>query len=148
MSRSLLLLCVFGAAASILASCGTKSEALYSVSARSKDLPFDMTVSELRRTPTKSYLKIPGFNDRTAPQARWCMCVFADLARARGFKYWIAVYPPEEPGQDKLILGFSNEANASPAELLGTDFVSERMVGKNMASVAMFQQFCKSAGYL
>jgi hypothetical protein len=129
-------------------SCGTRSEELYSVSARNKGLPFDMTVSETSRTPTKSFLKIPGFNDRTAPQARWTMCIFTDLAMARGFEYWIAVYPPEEPGQDQVVVGFSNNAQASPAELLGTDFVSKRTLGKEMTSATVFQQFCKSAGYL
>src|SRR5690349_1721337 len=88
-------------AALVLAACGPDSrepkpssiaadasDTLYSASAASNHLPFELQVSEIRRTPTKSYLLIPGFRDRTAPQARWSMCVFTDLAMARGFTYW------------------------------------------------------------
>src|SRR5262245_8334172 len=148
MSRSVPYLCLLSAIYAVLVSCGTKSEEPYFVSAKNKGLPFDMTVSETSRTPTKSYLRIPGFSDRTAPQARWTMCIFADLATIRGFEYWIAVYPPEEPGQDQVVLAFSNDAQASPAELLGTDYASDRTLGKKMASVSSFRRFCKRAGYL
>jgi hypothetical protein len=160
MSRLLPVLPIV-AAALHLAACGTKSDepqyfpaatesegALYTASAASKQLPFEMTVSEVRRTPTKSYLLIPGFRHRTAPQARWSMCIFTDLAMARGFKYWAVVYPPEQPAEEQLVVALSNDGNASPAELLGTDYVQERMLDDEMTAASVLLKFCRSLGYL
>jgi hypothetical protein len=107
-----------------------------------------MTVSEVRRIDARSHLEIPGFNERTSQQARWAMCAFTDLAAKRGFKYWTVVYPPEGPGQSHLVVAFSNSEHASPAELLGPDFVAERLLDEEMSSVEMFESFCTSAGYL
>jgi hypothetical protein len=107
-----------------------------------------MTVTEVRRTAAKSYLEIPGFNDRTAVQARWAMCAFTELAMKRGFKFWTVVYPPEESGEDLLVVAFSNSDRKPPAELLGSDYVSERTPGGDMASVEVFQSFCEYAGFL
>jgi hypothetical protein len=143
---------VFGALACLalfVSGCSQESDgALYHASAREKGMPFDMTVSELRRTATKSYLEIPGFNDRTAQQARWSMCAFTDLAMKRGFNFWTVVYPPEHSSQTQLVVAFSNSENASPAELLGPDFVADLTLGDKMSSVEVFEKFCTSAGYL
>ena len=126
----------------------TQEGGLYTNSAKSKGLPFEMKVSETRRTPVKSYLKVPGFNERTAVQARWIMCVFTDLAMKRGFKFWTVVYPPKIPGPDQLVLAFSNSERSSPKELLGPDFAADRILGAEMNSVVVFQSFCKSAGFM
>jgi hypothetical protein len=149
MSRTSL---VFGALAclalSVLGCSQEPDRALYNASAKDKGLPFDMTVSELRRTATKSYLEIPGFNARTSQQARWSMCVFTDLAMKRGFDFWTVVYPPEHSSQTTLVVAFSNSENASPAELLGPDFVADLTLGDRVASVEVFENFCTSVGYL
>jgi hypothetical protein len=107
-----------------------------------------MTVSELRRTATKSYLEIPGFNARTSQQARWSMCAFTDLAMERGFSFWTVVYPPEHSSQTQLVVAFSNSENASPAEVLGSDFVADLTLGDKMTSVEVMEKFCTSVGYL
>ena len=135
------------ALSSTLAGAASPDIAIYSASSRQKGLPFDMTVTETRRTPTKSYLRIPGFNSRTSVQARWVMCVFADVAVKRGFKYWTVVYPPEKPGDDQLVVAFSNSAAADPKILLGQDFAADRTLGDEMTDNAPFLAFCKSAGF-
>ncbi len=106
-----------------------------------------MTVTELRRTATKSYLEIPGFNARTSQQARWSMCAFTELAKRRGFDFWTVVYPPEDSSLSQLVVAFSNSEDASPAELLGPDFVAELTVGDEMTSVEVLENFCTYAGF-
>jgi len=141
----------FGALACLaltLSGCSREADgALYRASARDNGLPFDMTVSELRRTAAKSYLDIPGFNARTSQQARWAMCVFTELAKKRGFSFWTVVYPPEKSSRTQLVVAFSNSENASPAELLGQDFVAELTLDDGMTSVEALEDFCSSAGY-
>jgi len=144
--QALVAICLATAGSSTFS--GAAEGGLYSVSAKTQGLPFDMTVSEVRRTPTKSYLNVPGFNDRTAVQARWLMCVYTDVAIKRGFKYWTVVYPPEAPGHDQLVIAFSNTARDSPAQVLGADFVAERTLGGQLNPVATFLQFCQHAGFL
>jgi hypothetical protein len=132
----------------MLSACSQESDgALYRANARGNGLPFDMTVSELRRTATKSYLEIPGFNARTSQQARWSMCAFTELARKRGFSFWTVVYPPEDSSQAQLVVALSNSENTSPAELLGQDFVAELTLGDGMLSVEVLEDFCSSVGY-
>ena len=148
MSRTPPVFGAFACLALMVSGCSQKSDgALYHASARDKGLPFDMTVSELRRTATKSYLEIPGFTARTSQQARWSMCAFTELAKRRGFNFWTVVYPPEHSGQTQLVMALSNSENVSPAELLGPDFVAEQTLGDEMTSVEVFEKFCTSAGY-
>jgi hypothetical protein len=142
------LLTFFLVMVSLRLESATQDGLLYSASAKAKGLPFNMTVSEERRTSTKSYLTVPGLNERTAIQARWLMCIYTELAMKRGFKYWTVVYPPEKPGQDQLVMAFSNSEKISPATLLGADFVAERTFGEEMNPVVVFQSFCKSAGFM
>jgi hypothetical protein len=75
------------------------------------------------------------------------MCAFTALAKNRGFSFWTVVYPPEDSSQSHLVVAFSNSENASPAELLGEDFVAERTLGDEMTSVEVLENFCSSAGY-
>ncbi len=132
----------------MLSGCSQESDgALYHASARDNGLPFDITVSELRRTTHKSYLEIPNFNARTSQQARWAMCAFTELAKKRGFSFWTVVYPPENSSQTQLVVAFSNSENASPAELLGQDFVAELTLGDGMTPVEVLESFCASVGY-
>ena len=113
---------------------------LYSISAKALGLPFEMDVSEVRRTASKSYLDVPGFGERTAVQSRWLMCVYTDLALERGFSHWTVVYPTQNG--TRLVVGFSNSAKTSPSTLLGADFAPDRTIGAEMTAVAPYARFC------
>jgi len=114
--------------------------ALYTSSSKAQGAPFDLVLTEIKREPNKSFLSVPGFHKRTAPGARWLMCAYTDLAINRGFSHWIVVYPPEN--SDVLVLGLSNSSSASIKELLGKDYVKERVLGETVMPVEKLFPLC------
>jgi hypothetical protein len=113
---------------------------MFSASSKAQGAPFDLLVTETERLPTKSFLSIPGFHERTAPGARWLMCAYTALAVERGFSYWSVVYPA--PSSTRVVVALGNATSASPAELLGPDYVKELAVGERMMPVEKMVAFC------
>jgi len=128
------------ACALVLAQPVLAQPSLYTVSSKTQGAPFDLVVTETEREPSKSFLSVPGFHKRTAPGARWLMCVYTDLAVKRGFSHWMVVYPPEN--SEVLVVGFSNAPNASVRELLGLDFNKERTLGDSVVPVEQLFPMC------
>lgn len=114
--------------------------ALYSASAKAQGASFDLTFTEIKREPAKSFVVVPGFHVRTAAGSRWLMCAYTDIALKRGFSYWSVVYP--EAGKDVLVIGFANTPAAQPEQLFGSDFAADRVLGKDMTPTAQFMAFC------
>jgi hypothetical protein len=119
-------------------------DALYVI--RSKDqgvTGFDMTVTEIRREPNKSFLSVPGFHERSSAASRWLMCAYTDLAVKRGFKYWSVIYP--EKGSEVLIVGFPQSENEDLKKTLGSEFSGTRVIPEKPAPVEMLKrQLCGS----
>ena len=115
-------------------------DSLYSANSRAQGAPFDITVTETSREPTRSRLSVPGFQTRAAPATKWLMCVYTDLALKRGFTHWVVASPPE--GSEIVVVGFSNSPDAVPRELLGSDYTAERMRGKGMVPVERLLALC------
>ncbi len=114
--------------------------ALYTVSSKAQGASFDLVVTEIKRDPQRSYLRVPGFHTRTAPGARWLMCAYTDLSIKRGFSHWAVMYPEEK--NDVLVVGFSNSGSTSPRELFGPEFDKERVLGEEMMPVTKLLAFC------
>ena len=134
-----LFLCVF-----LLIGCSTAIYAesnMYSVSSKSHGMPFDLVVTEIKREPNKSYLSVPGFNDRTAAGSRWLMCAYTDLVVKRGFSYWTVVYPPAD--SDVLVVGLTNSPIITVKGLLGEDYNSELTLGDELTPVEQFFPMCR-----
>ena len=136
----LVRLIVTMALASASWSATSQSVQMFGASSKAQGAPFDLLVTETERLPTKSFLSVPGFHERTAPGARWLMCAYTALAVERGFSYWYVVYPA--PSSTRIVVGLSNSANASPAELLGPDYVTEFAIGQGMVPVEKMNAFC------
>ncbi len=113
---------------------------LYSISSKSQGAPFDLIVTEIKRGPSKSYLSVPGFNDRTARGSRWLMCAYTDLVVKRDFSYWTVAYPPAN--SDVLVVGLTNSPIVTVQGLLGKDYNSERTLGDELMSVEHFFPMC------
>jgi hypothetical protein len=113
-------------------------ERLYSISSREMGITqFDFTVTEIKRGPKISTLKIPGFDDRSAAASRWMMCAYTDLAIKRGFKFWAALYPQDS--SDEIQLGFPSSENEDLIKSLGSNFLKDAVV---VSSVAKFARYC------
>ncbi len=80
----------------------------------------DYSATEIKRTEKTSTLLIPGFHARTAPGARWMMCAYNELAKKRGFQYWVVAYP-EGPSQEVLV-GFAASPDENITVTLGSAF--------------------------
>ena len=113
---------------------------LYTVSSKAQGAPFDLVVTEIKRDAQRSYLRVPGFHNRTAPGARWLMCAYTDLAIKRGFSHWSVMYPEES--NDVLVVAFSNSLSALPKELFGSEFSKERILGDGMMPITNLLAFC------
>jgi hypothetical protein len=113
---------------------------LYSVSSNAQGAPFDLVVTELKREPSKSFISVPGFHNRTAPGSRWLMCAYTDMALKRGFSHWVVVYPPAN--NETLVVGFSNSASTPIPGLLGTDYDKERVMGETLMPVEKLFAMC------
>ena len=68
-------------------------------------IEFDMAISEIRREPRVSVLKVSGFHRRTDGGTRWLMCMVNALTVLRGFEYWTLVYPQDD-GDETVLVGF------------------------------------------
>ena len=112
----------------------------YSISSKAQGAPFDLVATEIKRDDQKSYLKVLGFQTRTAPGARWLMCVYTDLAIKRGFSNWSVIYPEEK--DDVLVVAFSNASGASPKEIFGAEYQQERVLGNNMMPTSKMMALC------
>ena len=119
---------------------GAAQDALFSANSKARGAPFEISISETQREATKSVLSVPGFHARSAPASRWLMCGFTELAIQRGFEFWSVMYPAE--GSELLILGLSNSSKALPKDLMGDDYVAERVLGNGMVPVEKFVKFC------
>ena len=64
---------------------------------------FDMAITEIRREPRVSVLKVTGFHTRPQAGTRWLMCMANTLAVLRGFEYWTIVYPEAAPDETVLV---------------------------------------------
>ncbi len=127
----------------LILACSAQANAetpLYSISSKTQGAPFDLVVTETKREPNKSYLSVPGFNDRTAPGYRWLMCAYTDLVVKRGFSYWTVVYPPAN--SDVLVVGLSNSPIVTVQGLLGKDYNSKLTLGDELMSVEHFFPMC------
>lgn len=113
---------------------------LYSISSNSQGAPFDLVVTETKRESNKSYLSVPGFDDRTARGSRWLMCAYTDLVVKRGFSYWTVAYPPAN--SDVLVVGLTNSPIVTVQGLLGKDFDSEMTLGDELMPVEHFFPMC------
>ena len=113
---------------------------LFTASSRAQGANFDLVATETVRLPGKSYLEVPGFHERTAPGSRWLMCAYTALALERGFSHWFVVYPADD--STRLVVGLTNEAAASPEQVLGADFSRERLLGGKAMPVDRMAAFC------
>jgi hypothetical protein len=82
-------------------------------------VPFDLSVTEVKREDRVSTIQVTNFYQRSAPATRWMMCMISALAITRGFDYWTVVYPgPPSDGNmgatGEVIVGFPR----SPTEKL------------------------------
>ena len=118
----------------------SQNDKLFVANSKAQGTSFDLLATETERLPTKSYLLVPGFHERTAAGARWLMCAYTALAKERGFTYWHVTYPA--PGSSQLVVALSNSASSLPAELLEKDYVKERAVGEDMMPVSKMVAFC------
>jgi hypothetical protein len=109
---------------------------------KAQGAPFDLTATETARLPTKSYLDVPGFHERSAPGTRWLMCVYSALAAERSFTHWFAVYPANN--STRVVVGFTNSGNAKPKDILGTDYVQKNVLGDSPMPVTKMADFCGS----
>lgn len=113
---------------------------LYEVSSKEQGAPFDLVVTEIKREPYKSYIKIPNFGDRSAQGSRWLMCAYTDLTIKRGFTYWTVMYPKNH--DDILLLGFSNTESTSPAQIFGKEYDSEASLDTSLYPIEPWKVFC------
>lgn len=113
---------------------------LYSVSSKAQGAPFDLVVTEFKREPSKSFISVPSFHNRTAPGSRWLMCAYTDMALKRGFSHWVVVYPPAN--SETLVVGFSNSASTPIPGLLGADYDKGRVMGETLMPVEKLFAMC------
>lgn len=136
--RCLLALYFVGLA---ISNVGHAKDDLYSVKSKDHGITaFDLTVTEVKREPKKSFLIVPGFNDRSAAGSRWLMCAYTDLAIKRGFNYWIAIYP--DASSDAVLIGFPESETENITKTLGPEFVADKVMPDMPASVDVMARFC------
>ncbi|GAA0854514.1 hypothetical protein [Aliiglaciecola litoralis] len=97
----------------------------FSVTSKARGISaFDFTVTEIHRSESYSTLSIPKFQSRSAAASRWMMCVYAELAIARGFEYWSSIYT-DDSGDNIVIVFPQTNSTSDPAfnniDLLGTE---------------------------
>jgi hypothetical protein len=133
--KSLLTLFLFTATLSAVSSYANSD---FSVSSKNRGIAdFDFTVTEIERNESYSTLSVPKFQTRSASASRWMMCVYTELAIARGFDYWSSIYT--DNSGDNLIIVFPKTSSISdPAfsnmDLLGTE--------PSISPVSTFKRFC------
>jgi hypothetical protein len=133
--KSLLTLFLFTV---ILSATNTYADSDFSVSSKNRVIAdFDFTVTEIERSGSYSTLSEPKFQTRSASASRSMMCVYAELAIARGFDYWSSIYT--DNSGDNLIIVFPktsliSDTAFSNVNLLGTE--------PSISSVSTFKRFC------
>lgn len=137
-AAALLILLAVGVIGSV--STAARPQDLYAASGRALSVPYELDLTEVERDDTRSYVTVAGFHERSAPGARWLMCRYAEIAQARGFSYWNAVYPAA--GSELLVLGFSNDATASARQVFGSRYDIQRLLAEQMAPVDRFATLC------
>ena len=141
--RSICITCAVLFVAALVAAFSSRSvalaeEDLYSASSPGiGSTPSNFTITEIKREPRISTLKIPGFRDRSAGASRWMMCAYTDLAIKRGFKYWAALYPTDS--SDIIQLGFLNSKDEEIKTVLGSQFTGDGVI---VSAVGDFAAFC------
>ena len=95
-------------------------ESLLTIRSKDGGADFDLTVTEIKREPRKSFLVVPGFSHRSAAGSRWLMCAYTALAMRRGFSYWSVVYP--EGSSETLVVGFPETPTEDISKTLGSEF--------------------------
>lgn len=109
-------------------------ESLYVARSRDQGVTaFDLTVTETKREPNKSFLSVPGFHKRSAAGSRWLMCTYTDLAIKRGFKYWSVIYPEE--GNEIVVVGFPKSQDENISKTIGSEFSEKNVVPEKPAAV-------------
>jgi hypothetical protein len=112
----------------------------FQASSKGQGASFNLVVTETARFPSKSYLEVPGFHERSAPGARWLMCAYTALAKQRGFSHWLVVYPQE--GSTRVVVGLTNSEFARAQAVLGSDYSNDRIVGERPMPVAKLAALC------
>lgn len=105
-------------------------EKLYRIN--SKDVGWntiDLTISETRRTPRTSELKVPRYGNRTSVEARFAMCAFTDLAFQRRYAVWIV--SDGSITDDVVVVGFLKSEDEDAKAVLGEGFVGDNVLRAN-----------------
>lgn len=129
-----------GILAMLYGAISAAEEPTFRASSRAQGADFDLTVTEIKREPYKSYLRVPGFHERTAAGSRWLMCAYTDLAISRGYSHWTVMYPAE--GEDLVIVALAQTRLSTAKSLLGSDYDESRVLGKELTPVDNFRAFC------
>lgn len=138
LSRSLFALCLLSAAA-------TAQAQGYVFAAKDTGYPGSAyVVTETAHTATTVSVSIPGFENRSAPESRWMMCVYTNLAMLYQQPYWTAVYP--QAGSDTVLIGFPASDAPDSLQALGPEFLGPKAL-KNIMSVETMKRFCGRLGY-
>jgi hypothetical protein len=74
-------------------SSATHAQQLFSATSKTFDVPFDISVTEVKRENRASTIQVTNIYRRTAPATRWMMCMINTLAILRGYDFWTVVYP-------------------------------------------------------
>ncbi|MGY0505395.1 hypothetical protein [Luteimonas sp. e5] len=122
------------------ATAAARAGDLFVANSKEQGADFDLTATEVERLPTKSYLSIPNFHERTAPGSRWLMCVYTELAMERGFEYWFVQYPRGE--DTRVIVGFADSNATTADEAIGSDFNSEALLNPTPSPVRLWAALC------
>jgi hypothetical protein len=101
-------------------------------------------VSETARTAATVSVSIPDFEKRSAPESRWMMCVYTNLAMIDHHPYWAVVYP--ESGSDTVLIGFPAADDPDSLQALGPEFLGPKAL-KTIMSVDKMKLFCARLGY-
>jgi hypothetical protein len=96
----------------LAASSATHAQQLFSATSKTFDVPFDLSVTEVKRENRSSTIQVTNFYRRTAPATRWMMCMINTLAILRGYDFWTVVYPSPPTAETmgaagEMLVGFS-----------------------------------------
>lgn len=139
-TRSLFTLCLLSTA--VLAQAQAQEHVFVA-----KDTGFPSSayvVTEIAHTPTTVSVSIPGFEKRSAPESRWMMCVYTNLAMIYHHPYWATVYPQD--GGDTVLVGFPAADTEESRQALGPEFLGPHAL-KNVVGIDLMMIFCAKIGY-
>ena len=131
------LLTLFFVAVTFSAS-NSYANADFSVSSKNRGIAaFDFKVTEIQRGKSFSILSIPKFQTRSASASRWMMCIYTELAIARGFDYWSSIY--NDDSGDNLVIVFPKTNSISDPAFSNIDLLG---VEPRITPVSAFRRFC------